>query len=105
MSCKVVLSEPAADQIRQVRDKRIQGKLLEKIRGLADSPDKQGKALVGDLKAYRSVRAVGQRYRIIYQIEDETVRVIVVALGLRKQGDKRDIYKLAQKLVQLGLAD
>jgi mRNA interferase RelE/StbE len=105
MSYKVVLSEPAADQIRQVRDKRIQGMLLEKIRDLADSPNKKGKALVGDLKAYRSVRAVGQRYRIIYQIEHETVRVIVVALGLRKQGDKRDIYKLAQKIVQIGLAD
>ena len=105
MSYKVVLSESAADQIRQVRDKRIQGMLLEKIRDLADSPNNKGKALVGDLKAYRSVRAVGQRYRIIYQIEDETVRVIVVALGLRKQGDKRDIYKLAQKIVQIGLAD
>jgi len=105
MSYKVVLSEPAADQIRSVRDKRIQGTLLEKIRGLADSPDKQGKALVGALKSYRSVRVVGQRYRIIYQIEDDSVLVIVVALGLRKQGDKRDIYKLAQKIVKIGLAD
>jgi mRNA interferase RelE/StbE len=29
--------------------------------------------------------------------------VTVVALGMRKEGDKKDIYQLAKKLMRLGL--
>jgi mRNA interferase RelE/StbE len=67
------------------------------------SQNKGGKPLVGDLKGYRSVRAVGQRYRIIYRVSQLTVTVAVVALGIRKGGSRDDIYTLAQKLVKLGL--
>ncbi|MEH2322803.1 MAG: type II toxin-antitoxin system RelE/ParE family toxin [Nostoc sp.] len=52
------------------------------------------------LKGYRSVRAVGQRYRIIYKVELEKVVVLVVGVGLRKEGDKGDIYTLLQKLLE-----
>jgi hypothetical protein len=31
--------------------------------------------------------------------------VLIVALGMRKEGDKKDIYELAKKLKQLGLLD
>jgi len=51
------------------------------------------------------VRAVGQRYRIIYRVEDERVTVLVVALGIRKQGDKKDVYELAKKLLRSDLLD
>jgi mRNA interferase RelE/StbE len=105
MSWNVIVSEPAADHIRSINDKRIQKLLVEKIKNLAVSPEKQGKSLAGDLAEYRSVRAVGQRYRIIFQVHNETVCVLVVAIGLRKDGAKKDIYKLAQKLVRLGLAE
>jgi mRNA interferase RelE/StbE len=105
MSWQVIVSEPAADQVRAVKDKRVQKLLLERIRKLAVSPQKQGKTLAGDLAEYRSVRAVGQRYRIIFQVHDETVCVLVVAIGLRNDGHKKDIYKLAQKLVRLGLVE
>lgn len=104
MMWKVIVSEPAADHIRTIKDKRVQKLLLEKIKKLAVSPGKQGKSLAGDLAEYRSVRAVGQRYRIIFQVRDEIVSVLVVAIGLRNEGHKKDIYKLAQKLVRLGLA-
>jgi len=61
--------------------------------------------LTDELTSYRSVRAVGQRYRIIYKVEEQRVMILVVALGIRKEGDKKDIYELAKKLKRLGLLD
>ena len=66
-------------------------------------PELRGKPLGGDLKGYRSVRAVGQRYKIIYRVERSTVTVAVVAAGIRKEGSREDIYALAQRLVKLRL--
>ena len=54
---------------------------------------------------HRSLRAAGQRYRIIYQVDNGAVIVYVVLIGLRKEGSKADIYELAQRLVRLGLLD
>jgi mRNA interferase RelE/StbE len=59
--------------------------------------------LTADLTGYRSLRAVGQRYRIIYQVQEERIIVVVVAVGLRKHGSGKDIYQLAKKLLRLGL--
>ena len=74
-----------------------------RIESLSQDPEKIGKPLVGELSGYRSLRASGQRFRIIYDVKKKQVMVIVVAMGIRKAGDKRDIYALAQKLVRLGL--
>jgi mRNA interferase RelE/StbE len=47
---------------------------------------------------------MGQRYRIIYRVEEERVLVEVVCLGLRKESDKKvDVYALAEKLHKAGL--
>lgn len=86
-----------------ILDRRIQEKIRDRINDLAHDPEKQGKALTEELKGYRSLRAVGQRYRIIYRIEKEKVIVIVVAMGLRKAGSHKDIYSLAKKLIRLRL--
>ncbi len=72
---------------------------------LASDPEKQGKALVGELSGLRSVRAVGQRYRVIYQLVDDKVVVAILAVGIRRDGSKQDIYQLAKKLVQLRFLD
>ena len=48
----------------KIKDKREQKLLTKKIEQLKQEPEKQGKPLSGKLKSYRSVRAVGQRYRI-----------------------------------------
>ncbi|MEG4328624.1 type II toxin-antitoxin system RelE/ParE family toxin [Microcoleus sp. herbarium5] len=61
---------------------------------------KQGKALVDNLSGFRSIRAVGQRYRIVYQVEQDRVLVVVVGLGRRKDGDKKDIYTILEKLLE-----
>lgn len=68
-------------------------------------PGKQGKPLSADLAGFRSLRAVGQRYRIIYQVQEERVIVVVMAVGLRRQGSRSDIYQLAKKLRRLDLLE
>jgi mRNA interferase RelE/StbE len=92
MAFFVRLTEEAVAMLEEIRDRRVRGKLFERIRKLAVDPDQQGKALVGDLAGYRSVRALGQRYRIIYRVDGKIVEVLVVGVGLRKAGDRMDVY-------------
>jgi mRNA interferase RelE/StbE len=86
-----------------IADHRIREKLAEVIDRLESDPELRGKPLDDDLAGYRSVRAVGQRYRIIYRVERTIVTVVVVAAGIRKAGSGEDIYRIAAKLVRLGL--
>ena len=85
--------------LAKVKDRREQEKLAERIDQLEIEPEKQGKALVDNLLGFRNVRAVGQRYRIVYKVEQEQVLVLVVGIGRRKDGDKKDIYTLLEKLL------
>jgi len=89
--------------LEAIQDRRVRDKIRDRIDGLAEEPEKQGKPLTGELTGYRSLRAVGQRYRIIYRIEEGKVLVHVMALGIRKEGSGKDIYMLAQKLLRLRL--
>ena len=89
--------------VLDIADRRIQDKLLERMTALANDPELQGKPLGDDLAGYRSIRAVGQRYRIIYRVERSIVTVVVVAAGIRKEGSREDIYRVAEKLIRLGL--
>lgn len=97
---EIQFSPLAMEMLMEVRDKRELGKLRDRINQLKLEPDKQGKVLTGNLAGLRSVRAVGQRYRIVYEIEEETIVVLVIGVGRRKEGDKRDIYRLLGKLLQ-----
>jgi len=89
----------------EISDRRVREKIRDRIDDLEEEPEKQGKPLTGDLTGYRSLRAVGQRYRIIYQVERNKVLVFVIALGIRKEGSKADIYELAKKLLRLRLVE
>jgi len=86
-----------------ISDRRVREIIFEKIKALEEEPEKQGKALTGELMGYRSLRAVGQRYRILYQIEREKLIVWIVALEIRRGGSKKDIYMLAKRLLKLRL--
>jgi mRNA interferase RelE/StbE len=77
--------------LASIKDRRIQEGLKTSLRRLEYEPEKQGKPLSDELAGYRSIRAVGQRYRILYKLEAEQVIVVVVALGMRKAGDKKDV--------------
>jgi mRNA interferase RelE/StbE len=100
---RVEWSKAAMRALAAISDKRVQRGIFERAEALARDPEMQGKPLVGPLAGCRSVRAVGQRYRIVYRVERGRVVVIVLAVGLRKDGDRADVYALAKKLVRLGL--
>jgi mRNA interferase RelE/StbE len=95
----VELTPLALEMLGSVNDRREREKLRDRIDRLVAEPSKQGKALVDNLSGFRSVRAVGQRYRIVYQVIEQTVVVLVVGVGRRKDGDKKDIYTQLAKLL------
>lgn len=87
----------AIELLGKIKDKREQRGLRKRIEKLVSEPDKQGKALSGKLQGYRSIRALGQRYRIVYRVDKEKIVVVIVGAGIRKEGDKKDIYKILNK--------
>ena len=105
MTYRISITPTALKMLVAVSDRRIREKVSDAIARLASEPEKQGKPLFGELAGYRSIRVVGQRYRIIYKIEKAKVEVSVVALGMRKKGSKADIYSLAKKLLRLKLLE
>ncbi|NQW22361.1 MAG: type II toxin-antitoxin system RelE/ParE family toxin [SAR202 cluster bacterium] len=91
--------------VRDISDKRIQKQLIDRAYALADEPEKQGTHLTSTLSGYRSCRAVGQRYRIIYRIDADGKVVVVAVIGIRRDRDRDDIYSLARRLLRQGLLD
>ena len=99
----IKLTQIAAEFIAKL-DGKSQQQIMEKIEVLKEYPLKVGKPLKGNLQDYRSIRSVGQRYRIIYRVKETEVEVSVVAVGIRRDGDKKnDIYELMKKYVKIGL--
>jgi mRNA interferase RelE/StbE len=103
MTYKIVIAPAALKMLKAVSDRRVRDLIVKRIDELAEEPEKQGKPLVGELSGYRSLRAAGQRYRIVYRVVNDRIEVIVVALGIRKEGSSGDIYNLAKKLIRLRL--
>jgi len=101
---RILITDTCLRLIEKIPNKKIQRSILDRIQKLSDEPEKQGKKLVKDLAGFHSVHAAG-RYRIIYKIEKRTVIIYVLAAGIRKEGDKKDIYKIAKKLLDAGLMD
>ena len=104
MQYEIQLTHQARKMLGEIRDRRVQQKIAERIDALVQEPEKQGKGLIGNLSSYRSAHAVG-RYRIIYRADLGQVIVLVVAIGVRKEGDKRDVYTLVRRLIDLGLVE
>lgn len=100
MIWQVVITPAALEMLKNIEDKRVRGQISDAISGLSKDPEKKGKPLLGELAGYRSLRAAGQKYRVIYKIEKEIVTVVVLAVGRRREGDRKDIYSLARKLFE-----
>lgn len=101
---RVTLTKTVSEALQRI-EKRAQKQIIDKLRDLEESPLNRGSALLGELQGYRDVRAAGQRYRIIYAVEEDRVVVLVVYVGMRKDGDKNDVYAIAKKLLRAGLID
>ena len=104
MTYRIVFTPTAHGMLKAIQDRRARKRIEERVDALAREPKKQGKPLTGPLAGFYSIRA-GQRYRVIHQVDRERVVVIVVAVGIRKEKNKRDIYALAQKIVRLHLLE
>ena len=87
--------------LQSISDRRIRDMIARRIDGLTKEPVKKGKALVAELTGLRSLRVA--RYRALYKVEKE--RVIVIAVGIRREGDTKDIYARAKKLLRLKLIE
>ena len=99
----IKLTQIAAEFIAKL-DNKSQQQVMEKLEILKEYPLKVGKVLKGNLQNYSSIRSVGQRYRIIYQVKETEIEVIVVAVGIRRDGDKKnDVYELMKKYIKIGL--
>jgi len=101
---QVVLTNTAAEALRKI-EKTARGQITNNLRDLQENPSERGAPLRGELAGYRDIRAAGQRYRIIYTVEEHRVIVLVVYLGIRKDGHKSDVYQMAQKLLRAGLIE
>jgi mRNA-degrading endonuclease RelE of RelBE toxin-antitoxin system len=89
---------------------KVRRGLLDKANELRDSdnPESVHKPLTGPLQGY--FRICYSRYRAIYSVERDSlsngdvlvhVRIVFVVAGMRKEGDKQDVYRVAQKLLTL----
>ena len=103
LSYRIELTYEAKKMLLNISERSTVKKIEKVIDRLEYEPEKQGKALIGNLSGFRSIRAAGQRYRIIYKVENEIVRVYILALGIRKEGHSKDIYNLTRKLLRLNL--
>ncbi|MBX9691730.1 MAG: type II toxin-antitoxin system RelE/ParE family toxin [Cyanobacteria bacterium] len=94
--------------------KKVRAGLLQKARELSECADPKHahKPLIGPLAGY--YRITYARYRAIYSVDEDVlangdvlvcVRIRFVAAGIRKEGDKNDIYKFAQRLLQMGIIE
>lgn len=102
---QIFLTNHARKHLDAITDQRIVSKIGQVINRLEREPEKQGKALTDDLARYRSIRAVGQRCRIVYRVYEDRVEVVIVSVGIRKAGDRNDVYVIARKLLALGILE
>ena len=83
---KLMLIFEAESMLKSIQDRRGQRLIKPRAMRLDTSPDKQGKPLSRNLAGLRSIRTVGQIYRIIYETDRSCYEVWIVAISLRKKG-------------------
>ena len=103
MAYRIEVTPTALEALESVTDRRTRSAIVRRIDALVDEPEKQCKKLRGWLAGFMSIRAAGQRYRVVYRVNDREKRVLVYTVGIRKEGSRRDVYALAERLVQRGL--
>lgn len=61
---------------------------------LSLDPQSYGQPLRGELKGYWRLRV--KDYRVIYKIKEETIEVLVIKVGIRRDGEvyKKVLYRL-----------
>ena len=103
MAYQIEITPTAVESLEAIADRRTRGSIIRRIDALAEEPGKQGKPLRGWLAGFLSARAAGQRYRVVYKVDDGDQQVLIYIVAIRREGSHRDVYALAERLVQRGL--
>ena len=103
MVYQVEITPTSLDALEAISDRRTRSAIIRRIDTLVKEPEKQGKPLRGWLAGFNSIRAAGQRYRIVYKVDNSRQKVVIYMVGIRKEGSRKDIYSIAERLVQRGL--
>jgi mRNA interferase RelE/StbE len=103
MAYRILIADVALTALRRI-DYRTKTTIKNKIEDLKTEPNLRGKPLSGDLSAYRSINAAG-RYRIMYAVKEAEVIIYTVMIGIRKDGNREDVYETLKRYIQLGLIE
>jgi mRNA interferase RelE/StbE len=103
MAYRIEITPTALESLQHVADRRTRSAIVRRIDALVEEPEAQGSALRGDLAGLMSVRAAGQRYRVIFRIDEPNEQVVALLAGIRRECSRHDVYALAQRLVERGL--
>ena len=106
-------TDTAKKQLAEL-DKKVRKGLLDKASGLTECSDPKSayRALVGPLQGY--YRITYGRFRAVYCVHEEQlasgdilvhIKINFIAVGKRKEHDRQDIYRIAEKMVSFGLVD
>lgn len=98
----IELNSDAEEDLLAITDVRTRKAISTGLLSLETEPAKRGKLLKGDLKGSYSIRLAGQRYRAIYDIYVKEGVVTVLVIGIRKQGDRHDVYRVASRRLGSG---
>ncbi len=79
-SYRLSFKSSVARDLRSIPNQDIK-KILARIEALAENPRPQGCEKLSGLPRYRVRQGV---YRIVYEIQDDVLRVLVVKIGHRK---------------------
>lgn len=99
-SYSVKVTDEAKEMLKAIarNDKRIASKLADLMEDLSILPDQKGDPLGGELTGLTSRHAIGNRFRIIYEIETSALKVRVISVGIREAGSRRDVYELTKRI-------
>ena len=97
-----VVVTPEAEKLLKSLDPAVFHVIQNAVRKLKDSPQ-LGKPMTAQLKGLRSWKV--SRYRIVYHFSEEKKTIVVAGAGIRKEGDKKDIYNLLHQLKEKGLLE
>lgn len=112
---RVRVSPTAVAQLKSHIDGSVRSTISEKIELLREYPAEIGKPLTDELMGYYRIVAAG-RYRVVYRISEDPAPgliddphnkalmglVQIACIGIRKKGDKVDVYATAARLAKSG---
>lgn len=97
-----VVVTPEAERLLKKLDSAVFQIIQNAVRKLKSSPQ-LGKPLTGKLKGLLSWKI--SRYRVVYTFSEENKTIVIAGAGIRKEGDKKDVYNLLQRLKSKGLLE